>query len=343
MNCTVHPFFLSDPQTAKRKYQYFRNMKNVCLFLLIMGCFTSTANTQKVEKFYDYQWKPCEAGSARFYSQMELKDSGWVRRDYYLPARTIQMVGLFKDSSGLVKNGTFFYFHPNKVLSSSGRYVNNKKDGIWISWHENALMKDSIEYDAGEEIGTALHWYNNGYVQDSIVHRPDGTAVAVSWFDNGEVSSAGRLNMLGAYIGKWQFFHKNGQLSSDEVYDNGKLVSRKYYSENGTPQPDTGAVSTPARFPGGVEKWTKFLDKNFYWPAHYQLVNGDKAIIRVEFTVDETGTVKDVYLSVPFEPAFNEIVIRTLRDSPKWIPAVSHNRKVAFVHRQQVGFVEHKD
>ena len=315
-------------------------MNKVLVLLLLAMHYVSEADAQTIEKFYDFAWRPCEAGSARFYSQMELKDSGWVRRDYYLPARNLQMVGLFKDSSGQVKNGSFFFFHPNKALSSTGRYSNNKKDGIWISWHDNGYMKDSINYEEGEETGTALRWHDNGYLEDSVKHNADGTAVSVSWFDNGELSSAGRLNMLGAYNGKWQFFHRNGQLSSDEIYNNGQLVSKKYYTETGVPQADTSSGNPQATFPGGVEKWTKYLDKNLYWPPRFQLVNGDKAVIRVEFTVDETGTVKNIYLSVPFEPAFNDILIRTLRNSPKWIPAVSHNRKVAFVHRQQITFAQ---
>ena len=308
------------------------------IIIILLTCSAKGLEAQKIEKFYDYEWKPCEPGSARFYSQMEKKDSGWVRRDYYLPSGTIQMIGLYKDSSSKVMNGMFRFYYPNKILSSTGRYIDNKKDGLWLGWHDNGFIKDSTEYDAGEQVGSALHWYKNGFMQDSIVHRPDGSSVSVSWFDDGTLSAAGRNNMFNAYNGKWQFFHRNGQLSAEEVYDNGRLLSRKYFSENGVPQADTTDRSAPATFPGGLDKWLRYLENHLYWPRNYQLLNGDKAWIGTEFIIDENGNLKDINITVPFETAFNDIVINTLKSSPKWIPAVSHNRKIAFLHRQSLGF-----
>ena len=59
--------------------------------------------------------------------------------------------------------------------------------------------------------------------------------------------------------------------------------------------------------------------------------------------IDEEGNVKDININTPFEDAFNNIVYKTIAASPKWIPAVSHNRKVAYHHKQTVAFGQRRD
>lgn len=200
-------------------------------------------------------------------------------------------------------------------------------------------MSDFTVYDDfGERSGTSLQWHNTGYLSDSTVYSPDGLSVSVSWFDNGNISSAGRLNLVQAYHGKWQFFHRNGKLSAAEIYNNGKLTDRKYFAEDGSPMTDTTDKTIGATFPGGIPAWMKYLDKKTFFPPNYRIVNGDQAAVKVNFTVDENGNVKDVNVEAPFDPAFDDIALKAFVNSPKWIPAVNHNRNVSCKHSQSVTF-----
>jgi hypothetical protein len=52
---------------------------------------------QKTETFYDYNWQPCEAENARFYGTLQKTDSGWLRKDYFLPGNSLQMQALYED------------------------------------------------------------------------------------------------------------------------------------------------------------------------------------------------------------------------------------------------------
>jgi TonB family protein len=311
--------------------------KSLSVFLLSLF-FSAGIEAQIIEKYFDFQWKECPANEARFYAMIQHTDSGWVRHDYFLREKKLQMKGKYADSSCKISEGYFYFFHANGVLQSAGRYVNNKKQGLWIGFHSNKAMSDSTVYENGEKTGTSLQWYNNGYMSDSTVLKDDGSSVSVSWFDDGSVSSAGRYNFQNKYHGKWQFFHLNGKLSAVEVYDNGKLVDRKYFSEDGSPMADTTDKTKAAEFTGGIKKWMQYLNKNLYFPPNYQFVNGDKAGVVVSFTIDESGKVTDVDIATPFHPAFDDIALRVFKSSPKWIPAMDHNRKVKYHHRQAVGF-----
>lgn len=311
-------------------------MKLPCLTFLLLAAYGAAA--QKMEKFYDFNWKETDVSHARFYSIIENTDSGWHRRDYYLHGPTLQMEGWYMDSACKILAGDFMYVYPNKKLESRGRYLLGKKQGLWITWHPNGMMADSTVYDNGHPTGTRLGWYSNGYPSDSSVYDPDGSGVEVRWFDNGNPSSAGRLAAGFKRHGRWQFFHKNGRISAIELYDHGQLVNKQYFSEDGQPVTDTTDRSTSATFNGGNTAWLKYLGKHLYFPDDYKITNSDEAAVVITMTVDEDGKVVDAYVSTPFYPAFDNIALAAVRHSPPWQPAKDHNRRVSAVFRQPVIF-----
>lgn len=319
---------------------YFQYMNKGILLLLVLNLAYQLAKAQTTERFYDYQGYICEPGRARFYARISHSDSGWIQSRYYLPSRNLQSKTGYSDSACTIKQGKFYTFYPNQQLETIGKYTNNLKDSTWLSFYANGVMKDSTRYDEGEVTGTSLQWHNNGYMSDSTVYGPDGIRVSVSWFDNGSISAAGRLSEIGMPHGKWQFFHRNGQLSAEEVYSRGRLISRKYFSTLGVPETDTSVAFKPASFPGGTGKWSEYMQKKLYWPNGYQIVNGNKVEIAIQFTIDEYGNVKDPLITVPFDDAFNNIVMRMIQHSPRWEPAISHNRKVSFIHKQTISFTQ---
>lgn len=297
---------------------------------------------QQIEKYFDYNWRTCNPNEARFYSLIEKTDSGWLRRDYFVIEKKMQMKGMYLDSACSIANGVFYRFYSNGKLKSIGKYVNNKKEDVWIGYHLNGYMSDSAYYKDGLPAGNAMEWHDNGYPSDSTHYNEDGSTVKIRWFPNGNISEAGRLNPAGKLTGKWQFFHSNGQLSASETYNNGILVDRKYFTEEGTPMTDTTDHTRKAEFKGGINAWSKYLEKNLYFPAHYQIVNGDKAVVVVNFTIDENGKITNTDLHTPFHPAFNDIALKVVRTSPAWLPAIDHNRRVLYRHRQAIFFAQEK-
>jgi Gram-negative bacterial TonB protein C-terminal len=58
----------------------------------------------------------------------------------------------------------------------------------------------------------------------------------------------------------------------------------------------------------------------------------------VSFTIDEDGNVKDPFVSTPFFPPFEKEALYTINRSPKWLPAIEHNRCIQSSARQPVIF-----
>lgn len=309
-------------------------MKKCILSLFIIASFNTQA---QITNYYDWQWKECDISLARFYAVIKKTDSGWYRNDYFMSTHKLQMAGLYQDADTKNQHGWFSYFYSNGNLSSEGRYVNGKREGLWFDYHYNGMMSDSSVYVAGKLKGTKIGWYNNGYISDSAVYTSDGKAVYVSWFDDGNPSSAGRLDN-GKKEGPWQYFHKNGNKAALEKYRQDELLSRIYYDEQGNALADTSNKDREAEFKGGEEKWRDYLTGSLEFPANVKLVNTDVITVVVNATVDEEGKISDVYVSVPFNPKFDDEALRAMKRSPKWLPCIRQNRRVKSYIRQPVSF-----
>jgi len=301
--------------------------------LVLMGLFA-----QNTEKFYDFKWEECPLNEARFYRLIAKTDSGYLTNDFYIKEDRIQMIGLFSDSLCKVKNGSFQFYHPNGIISGSEKYINNKEEGLFLRFHSNGILKDSIVYSNGNKIGNSLSWYPNGNLSDSTSLNKDRSGVSVFRFDNGTLSAEGMYSADMKQNGKWQYFHKNGNVSSIEIYDQSKLLSKQYFTEKGELINDTTNTDRDPQFKGGEDAWLKYLEKKIYYPRHYRIVNGDQAVVVVIFTVNEDGNVEDVSVRSLFNRLFDTIAVNAIKKSPKWLPAISHNRCVKRTCEQIVRF-----
>jgi hypothetical protein len=249
------------------------------------------------------------------------------------------MSGMYEDADCQIKNGYFLFYHANGVLESIGKYVHGKKEGTWLRYYNDGSMSDSTFYVKNIPTGTSLSWYSNGYPSDSTVIDEAGNGVKVTWFDNGKPSSAGRF-AVGRNHAKWTYFHKNGKQSSIETYVYGRLTGKQYFDEDGNPLIDTTSRDRHVSFPGGTKGWDKYTFKNIYFPSQYKLINGDKAVVVVTFDIDEDGNIANVFVITPFYPEFDKIVTDAIKKSPKWLPAIEHNRRMTKQVRQTIFFTQ---
>jgi antitoxin component YwqK of YwqJK toxin-antitoxin module len=312
-------------------------MKNLCLLVtLFIGSFTAA---QTIERFYDYNRKQCEPSHAIYYSTLDKTDSGWQVKTYFLSTKKLEMIGVYTDSTEKIMNGSFAWYYGNGILKSTGVYRNNEKQGIWISLHPNSYMSDSAFYEDGRIIGTRLKWNSNGYLSDSISFDQTGRSIAVSWFSNGNIASAGRINERGEPFGKWQYFYKQGGISSSEIYQAGKLLEYTYYKPDGSISNDTSITYTPPSFPGGASAWGNYLANRFRPLAEASKLNTpEKITILIDFEVDEEGNVINPMVRVPIQPEFDKIALEAIIKSPKWKPAKAHNRFIKASTTQSITF-----
>lgn len=295
------------------------------------------ANAQKQTAYYDYNWNICKLENARFVSVVEKTDSGFLQLDYFLSTFSLQMQGLYKDSTTKIKNGNFFYYYPNGNISSMGKYINDKKEGLWLKYYNDGMMEDSANYKEDEIFGISLAWHQNGFLRDSLNVDESGKATDLTWFDNGQLSAAGIL-LNKKPFGKWKYYHKNGKPSAIEIYEENKLVNKYLFGEDGITIPDTTSQDRTVMFKGGTKSWKIFLQKNLRIPSDYNPSKDFLATVVLAFYIDEEGKISDPFVETPFKTDFDNEALRVIKKAPKWLPAIYHNRRVSVFVRQAISF-----
>ena len=99
-------------------------------------------------------------------------------------------------------------------------------------------------------------------------------------------------------------------------------------------------IEVEADFPGGIEAWREFLSKNLN-----PNVPGDNACpagkynVIVKFIVNKEGYIDSIIPETNYGYGMEEEVIRVIKLSPKWKPAMQNGRKVKAYKRQPLMFV----
>lgn len=311
------------------------------VFLICYILNSSFIYCQPIREYYDYNWKPCTIDLASFYSTIESTDSGYWRKDYFIASNQLQMQALFEDPACKIHKGPYYYFYSNGNLNMSGQRNGSKYEGPCVSYWSNGMIRDSSFYQSGQKKGASLSWHNNGIMHDSSIAVNDTLSIYLSWHFDG-TPAIGGYYAFGKKHGIWKYFHPNGQEAAELVYDHGRSISKKYFSENGDLLPDTATAkfNHDARFRRGGDDWLNYVYKNIYWPTGYKLENTDKVTVIVSFTVNEEGKVEDVEMEIPFYPEFDKIALEAIRKSPAWKPALLENTRIRDYYRQGITFTQ---
>ena len=310
-------------------------MKTILLPLLFI-CFFATAQT-KIEKYYDYNWKECKRDTAMYYSIAILKDSLWQCKDYYINEQSLQMQGFYKDTALTVEHGMFVYYHRNRMPMQTGIFISGAKQGSWLSFHTNGIIKDSVFYVNDKQTGYSLGWDKEGNQVDSVhFDNVENKITFVKWWPNGNPAMAG-ITINAKKHGAWQYFYNTGKLSLNEVFENGQLKSRNYYTEDGSLISDTAKTDKKASFPGGIKAWRAFVENKLLQSAYVYTGSG-KIRVTVIFTINEEGRIIDVQVAAPNNKELDNVAMDIIKRSPKWTPAKMHGRNVSEEQQQQMIF-----
>jgi len=309
-------------------------LQKILCALVLLSVFNAQA--QKKEEGFDFFFKPTE-NAARYYVITEKKDTLWHRKAYYLPERGIAMEGFYKDKDCKIPHGVVNWYHTNRVLKSTGVYVNGAREGVHLSYDGDGHMRDSANYVGGRLKGVKLAWAADGAQVDSMHFDGAGNGVQVTWYADGPVSAAGFWTADTVKRGKWKYFHRNGEPKAIEEFADGKRTSLVCFDSTGKQLKD--CEETEAQYPSGITGWSSYISrtlnpnvpvKNGAPPGHYQVV--------VQFIVNKEGEISDVKAETSFGFGMEEEAIRVIKASRKWKPALQFGAKVNAYRRQPITF-----
>lgn len=96
-------------------------------------------------------------------------------------------------------------------------------------------------------------------------------------------------------------------------------------------------VDKPAEFPGGVQGWTEYLQKNLQYPKK-AIKKNIQGVVRVQFLVDKAGNISEVMALNDPGGGLAEESVRIIANGPKWRPAEQNGKRVIYRHIQALTF-----
>jgi antitoxin component YwqK of YwqJK toxin-antitoxin module len=309
------------------------------IFIFTCLIFSTTLIAQKIEEGFDINFKPATSGW-RYYVVTEKKDDLWHREVYYLPENGMAMMGSYKDKDCKIADGKITWYYPNKNPKSLISYKDGKEEGLALRFHENGIISDSSNYSNGHLQGVSLGWDAEGNQVDSSNFDGNGNGVVVRWYESGIVYYAGRITNDTTRINRWTYNHPNGKQMAVADYENGKVVRCSCSDETGRLLDSSQCVEKEAHFSGEETAWRKFLERNLdaNVPVKNRASEGTYMVV-VQFIVDKEGHLTDIKPLTKFGFGMEEEVIRILKKSPRWIPAIQFGRNVKAYRKQPVTFM----
>lgn len=308
-------------------------MINKCITISVLLSLFFLLNTQAQERvqYFDYKWNEISPKkNAQYGRTVKKNDAGlYVCRYFSLNDKRIVKVEHYSDSLLTQKSGKFVQLYFNGNIRTTGHYLDDKKEGLWMSYYRDKSLRDSTCYEMGNVVGESLSWHKDGKLRSKATFDEKGAGSSISWFDNGNISSQGICSRAYKKDSVWTYFHKNGNVSLVETYQDSVLRHKQYFNEDGTQRNDTTNLDRIAYFKNGSADWHKYLSKQLHFPKGFKFVKGDAAAVIIQFKIDEDGNIADVELVTSFQKEFDDIALEAVRKSPKWNPAIHKNRRVS--------------
>jgi len=93
-------------------------------------------------------------------------------------------------------------------------------------------------------------------------------------------------------------------------------------------------------FPGGQMAWRKFLERNLKAEIPNELgAPAGTYTVLVRFVVDTSGQISDLHTLSNFGYGMEKEVLRIMKLSPNWVPALQNGHKVKCYRQQSVTFL----
>jgi len=115
-------------------------------------------------------------------------------------------------------DGWFRRYWSNGNLRYEWYFKDGKQDGVSKGWWPNGDIKSEKNYNNGKLHGKRTAWYETG--DPYVIH--DGQVAGTGYMHNG------------SFEGVWTDYYKSGQKWFEGTYRGGKLISKKYWNEDGS-------------------------------------------------------------------------------------------------------------
>lgn len=287
-------------------------MKHILLitFLLI----THTVTAQVYRYYFDESLNPTAEKKAIITGKGSKTSKGILVLFYRISNDRLVGRTLFNDIKLSTRVGINEEYYDDGSIAIINNYTADKLDGLSRRWNETGQLIDSSLYERGKLIISKRIGYFEGRKQEERTENFENNTLEVLHFD--------RFGLLQT---KASFKRQEGTAT---YYINGRetLTENIFMREE-----------KDASFPGGTKKWDDFLDRHLDSDIiKKQGGYGLRDTVVIEFKIDETGVISDIRPLTKVGFGAEQEVIRVLKKSPDWKPALRYGRPIKTIMKQSV-------
>lgn len=149
--------------------------------------------------------------------------------------------------------------------------------------------------------------------------------------------------------GKWKYFYINGKIKQEEEYTLGKITGKwTWYNEEGEQTNNVDYASKEiiakkikkAKFPGGVNAYSKYIDKLKKPKESFKKGYSGKTYL--SFKIDTMGNIKNAEIIISGNEEMDSLVIKRIKQMPKWTAASKFGKPVESWFLQTVSFLQNE-
>lgn len=186
--------------------------------------------------------------------------------------------------------------------------------------------------------------------KDSDLNVPNGF---FAWYNiKGNIDSSGDVEN-GKKAGAWRFYLDSTSPQVVIYFEGGKRTKtvnyqakKEYYADGTVKDIDDNKDTTDekheyvqAKYPGGVNAWTKYLQKNMKVPDRFiDITRNGACSVMVAFIIDKEGQPGEIELLKSCEWSADTEAMRVIKDGGVWLPATIDGRKVIYRQKQSLAF-----
>jgi TonB family protein len=245
--------------------------------------------------------------------------------------------GWFRDKECTIMDGIFENFYEDGNAKDSGNYINGKKEGTHLAWYKSGQEQIRFQFKNGIPVDTCFSFFEDGNLSSIMILDDAGNGIEQIYFSDGKVKMLGRVSN-GTRDGTWVLKREDGTKMMEVLFMADSVANTYCFEADGkTPAKGDCIYEKAAEFPGGNKGWADFLRKNMKYPD-YAIRNGIQGIVRVQFVIAKDGTADEFKVISSPDQSLSDEVLRFMKKSPKWLPAIQYNKPVIYRHIQAVTF-----
>ncbi len=283
---------------------FFSGLAFIFFFAISFSKLYSQNNTSW---YFDNDLNKCTKEKAVYVGSGTANGNKFKFSYYNIATNLVKLKGEFTDTTLLIKDGPFIYYDTAGKEEWKGIFINNKEEGYWEAYSAGYLT-DSILFENGLDVITIKFIYHRTGKPASrlLIELRKKIREFTGW------DPAGRLESAASWVdgdGERKSYNELGKISKIETYQKNKIVSTRYFKNDGTeytkqelarilaPSPVINPASNmPPSYPGGWAGFNSFFNRNFKTPQSFGR-DGFSDQVTVTFFLDKSGYAYDIRIT----------------------------------------------